>query len=59
MLIGLVIGQIKIYQFNQILYNLEAQNEEYFTKDYFKLHKNLTQNDKNENIKLQFSRFGK
>ena len=46
MLIGLVIGQIKIYQFNQILYNLEVQNEEYFIKDYFKLHKNLTQNDK-------------
>lgn len=40
-------------------YNLLIQNEEYFIKDYIKLHKNLTDTEISDYMQLQFKRFGK
>ena len=50
---------INIIKYYIIYHCLVIQNEEYFIKDYIKLHKNLSDVQKTEFIQLQRHRFGK
>ena len=50
---------INMISFYIIYFNLKIQNEEYFIKQYIKLNKNLTQQHKDEYMKMEFKRFGK
>ena len=50
---------INMISYYIIYFNLKIQNEEYFIKQYFKLNKNLTENEKSEYMKMEFKRFGK
>ena len=50
---------INMISYYIIYFNLKIQNEEYFIKQYIKLNKNLTQQHKDEYMKMEFKRFGK
>ena len=50
---------INTIQFYIIYFNLKIQNEEYFIKQYFKLNKSLTQQQKDDVFFNERKRFGK
>ena len=50
---------INMISYYIIYFNLKIQNEEFFIKQYFKLNKSLTENEKSEYMQMQFKRFGK
>lgn len=51
--------QINIISFYIIYFNIKIQNEEYFIREYIKLHKNLTQKEKDDVFFEERKRFGK
>ena len=50
---------INTIQFYIIYFNLKIQNEEYFIKQYIRLHKNLTQEQQDAIFISERKRFGK
>ena len=50
---------IEIIKFYILYFKLIIQNEHYFIIDYFRLHKKLTNEEKNEIIIYERKRFGK
>ena len=50
---------INTIQFYIIYFNLKIQNEEYFIKQYIRLHKNLTQEQRDKIFFDERKRFGK
>ena len=51
--------QINLISFYIIYFNLKIQNEEYFIKQYIRLHKNLTQSERDKFFIEERKRFGK